>query len=74
LATEAHIHVPIIDNDVYDESGRAFRVILCDPSEGTKLAHNVATISIIEDDGEYFFIMLLCIPSIEQFFSFLFQF
>nr|XP_018671881.1 G-protein coupled receptor 98-like isoform X2 [Ciona intestinalis] len=49
-ATEAHVTIPIIDNDVYDDTGRAFRVILSDPSEGTKLSNNVATISIIEDD------------------------
>ena len=51
-ATEAHIRVTIIDNDEFDESGRAFRIVLTEPSEATKLAHSVATISIIEDDGE----------------------
>jgi len=51
-ATEAHIRVRIIDNDEFDDSGRAFRIVLTDPSDGTKLAHSIATISIIEDDGK----------------------
>ncbi|XP_077973499.1 uncharacterized protein LOC120348632 isoform X2 [Styela clava] len=48
--TEAHIQVPIIDNDEYDETGRSFVIKLYDPSESTKLAQSIATISIIEDD------------------------
>ena len=51
-AMEARIRIRIIDNDEFDDSGRAFRIVLTSPSNGTKLGQHVATISIIEDDGE----------------------
>ena len=53
--TESHIFVPIIDNDEYVTTGRSFRIVLSDPSTGTKLAPlSTVNISIIEDDGSCF--------------------
>lgn len=50
--TEAKIQIPIIDNDVFDEHGRQFKIILFNPSEGTKLSSPQTVVTIIEDDGK----------------------